>query len=381
MILTIVVFVAVLALLIFVHEIGHYTTAKIFKVKAEEFGFGLPPRLFGWTKKNGKRKFFWGNKEVEKLESEDTVWSINWLPLGGFVKIKGEDGENREADSFALQKAWKRTIILASGVFMNLVLAVVLLSAVLMIGAPQVIDNENQSAQDAKIQILQVLPDSPAALAGLKTGDVILKVDDFNPAETSQVADYVADKSDQTVNLTIDRYGEELSLSLIPKINADLGQAQMGVSLIKAGIVSYPWYEAIWRGLKWTISMTGMILVAFYQVIKNLIVGLPAGIEVAGPIGIAAITGQAARMGLVYVMQFAAMLSINLAIINILPFPALDGGRILFIIIEKIRRRPVSQKIESIIHAVGFTVLIGLMLFVTGRDIFNVSDLMKNLFG
>ncbi|PIR93985.1 RIP metalloprotease RseP [Candidatus Falkowbacteria bacterium CG10_big_fil_rev_8_21_14_0_10_39_11] len=373
MLLTIVVFVLMLGLLVFAHELGHYWTARKLGVKAEEFGFGLPPRMFGWKKVNGKRKIFWGNKDVDELKSEDTVWSINWLPLGGFVKIKGEDGENKENDSFAKQKPWKRIVILSAGVFMNFILSMVLLAIVFMLGAPQIVETERarETVVDPKIQILQVMPDSPAEAAGVKMGDVIVDINDQVFSTTEETSEYITTHRQDEIVLTVLRYGseEQEDLTITPTVDTE-GDQKIGVALIKSGIVKYPWYEAIWLGIKSTVLMTGAILIAFWTIIKNLFIGMPAGLEVSGPVGIAVMTGQAARMGLVYILQFTALLSINLAILNFLPFPALDGGRVLFVIIEKIRRKPMNQKIENVIHTIGFVFLIVLLLVVTGKDIF-----------
>lgn len=374
MITTIIVFFVILGVLVFVHEFGHYITAKLFKVDAQEFGFGLPPRICGWRKVNGKRKFFWGNKEVDEIESEDTIWSLNWLPIGGFVKIKGEDGENQESDSFATQKPWKRAIILSAGVTMNFVLAAVLLMFVFGLGAPQAIDGLEEGAvvSEPKIQIMQVVPESVAEENELAVGDVIVAINNQEIETVEQVQDLISQNQDQEILLTVNHFGETIEKNITPRYDEDLGRAALGVALIETGIVKYPWYLSIWLGIKSTVLMTGAILVAFYEIIRNLLVGLPAGVEVAGPVGIAVMTGQVARLGIVYVLQFAAVLSINLAIINILPFPALDGGRLLFIALEKIRRKPVDQKVERIIHATGLIILLGLILLVTGRDILNI---------
>jgi regulator of sigma E protease len=180
--------------------------------------------------------------------------------------------------------------------------------------------------------------------------------------------------------LTINHFGESQELALVPVYNEEAGASALGVQLVKTGLVSYPWYQSLWLGVKSTVLLTGQILSAFYNIIKNLLVGLPAGIEVSGPVGIAVMTGQAARLGLVYIIQFAAILSINLAIINFLPIPALDGGRVVFIGLEKIRRKPVSAKIENAIHTVGFALLLLLIVVVTSRDIFKFKDAFLNFF-
>lgn len=379
---TLIVFLFVLGVLVFVHELGHYLTARLFKVKAYEFGFGLPPRICGWRKINGKRQFFWGNKEAEKIESDDTIWSINWLPIGGFVKIKGENGEERSPDSFISQKPWKRVIIISAGVFMNILLAIVVLSVVFMIGSPQVVDDVDLRAElkDPKIQIYQVLKDSPADKGGLKVGDEIIKVDSVNMSSVEEIQQYISQKDNQEVIISISRFGEIQDIKIIPKYLEEVKSAAMGVSLVKTATVSYPWYLAIWYGIKSTFFMIVTIIIAFYTIIKNLLIGLPAGVEVSGPVGIAVMTGQVARLGFVYLLQFAAMLSINLAIINFLPFPALDGGRAIFIFIEMIRRKPISQKIEMGIHTVGFALLLILIVLVTGRDLFKFKELFFNFF-
>ncbi len=371
---TIIVFILVLSVLVFVHELGHYATARMFGVKAEEFGFGFPPRVFGWKKVNGKRKFFWGSGEHE---SEDTIWSLNWIPLGGFVKIKGEDGENKDPDSFAAKKPWKRSIILSAGVTMNIILAAICLMLVFTLGSPQVLSNVEEGAKvtDEKMQVMSLVADSPATEAGIELGDAIVALDGLSFNEITEVQDYVASKNGQSVEIEISRYGEPVRLSATPQVlpeNETGERAVLGVGIEKTGIVSYPWYKSIWLGMKATYNLFIQIIVAFGTIIKNAIVGQPVGVEVAGPVGIAVMTGKVARMGMNYALQFTALLSINLAIINFLPLPALDGGRVLFILIEKIRRKPVNQKVEQVVHTIGFALLMLLVLIVTGKDIINL---------
>jgi len=358
MLITLIVFIFILGLLVFVHELGHFVAARKNGVKVEEFGFGFPPRMFG-------------------VKRGDTIYSLNWIPLGGFVKIKGEAGENREdADSFAHKKIWQRALILASGVLMNFVLAAVLLSFGFMIGLPQAIDGENGYARirDAKIQIIQVLDGTPAKEAKIETGDTLLSIDGVKIEEISQMQDYVAGKIGVPVKMIFDRSGGEIEKEVTPVFLPETGRGSIGVGLLKSGIVSYPWYLSLWKGAEATASFTGNVIIAFYELIKNLIVAQKVSVDLSGPVGIAVLTGQVARMGFIYLLQFTAMLSINLAVINFLPFPALDGGRIIFLIIEKIRRRPVSQKIENLVHNIGFAMLMVLILLVTYRDVAKFSD-------
>lgn len=358
MLLTIIVFVLILGLLVFVHELGHFVAARKNGVKVEEFGFGFPPRIFG-------------------IKRGETIYSLNWIPLGGFVKIKGEAGENQEdEDSFAHKKIWQRALILASGVFMNFILAAVLLSVGFMIGLPQVINGENGSARirDAKVQIVQVLEGTPAAGAELKPGDAILSIDGQEILDVTAMQDYLGGKIDVPVKIVFERDNAQFEKEIKPVFLVETGRGGIGVGLLKSGIVSYPWYLALWKGAEAAVYFTGEVVVAFYELIKNLIVTQKVSVDLSGPVGIAVLTGEVARMGFVYLLQFTALLSVNLAVINFLPFPALDGGRILFLVIEKIRRKPVSQKIENLVHNVGFALLMLLILLVTFRDVMKFSN-------
>ncbi|MFA5358363.1 MAG: RIP metalloprotease RseP [Patescibacteria group bacterium] len=358
MIFTIIIFVAVLAILVLVHEIGHFITARKFGCAVEEFGIGFPPQAKKWkSKKTGIN------------------YSLNWIPLGGFVKIKGEDGENRqENDSFGSKKVWQRAIILSSGVLMNIVLAIVLLSIGFGIGLPSALPDDlsdlgRAHVKDAKIQIYAISDGSPAATAGLQSGDALVSIDGNSLNKLEDVQSYIAGKDGQEINLALQRGQEDVNVKVVPVFREEIGKAGIGVALARTGIVSYPWYLAPIKGAEATFSLFWAIVVAFYTLIKNLVTGIPVGADVAGPVGIAVMTGQVARMGFVYLLQFTALLSVNLAIINFLPLPALDGGRILFLIVEKIRRRPIRQEVEAVVHNIGFMLLIGLMIFVTFRDV------------
>lgn len=375
--LTVIVFIIILGLLIFVHELGHFLVALRNGIKAEEFGFGFPPRILGFVKddETGKYKLVPGHKHVE---SENTIYSINWIPLGGFVKIKGEDGiGDRDPDSFASRPAWTRTKVLAAGVIMNFIFAWVLISIALMIGAPEAIDDSVENISDTKIQISQVIPDSPADEMGLKVGDEILGM-----TSIAEVKNFVSGNGGGEIMLNIKRGKDTLELKGVPREEYPKEQGPLGVSLVKTAIISYPWYEAIWKGLVATYELIIFIIVTLCVLIRDLILGRSVAIDIAGPVGIAVLTHQVTTLGLVYILQFAAILSINLGIINGLPIPALDGGRILFIIIEKIKGSPVSQKVEQMFHTVGFTLLIALMLLVTFKDLmrFDIIGGIKGLF-
>jgi len=375
MIITIITFFAVLGLLVLVHEAGHFVTARRAGVKVDEFGLGLPPRIFGFYRdEKGKRKMV--GPKVKEVGS--TIWSLNWIPLGGFVKIKGEEGDERQdPDSFASKSVGTRIRIISAGVFMNIVLAIVLLTIILGVGSPQVIDEEIMSSQavvkNIEIRVLEVLEDSPASRAGFEIADTIVGVDGnkFNTIEELQV--YFDQKMGSEVSLEIKRKNEILNITAIPEIISKTEKAGLGVALIRTGYVSYPWYVAPIYGIRETFKMVGSIFVGFYMIIKNLIVSQELIGEVYGPVGIAGLVGDAVKLGFLYLVQFTAILSIIIAVINFLPFPALDGGRVLFLIIEGLRGKPINQKVEALVHNIGFALLMILVLIVTFRDIARIS--------
>jgi len=370
MFLTIITFLAVLSLIVFAHEFGHYWTARKIGVKAKEFGFGMPPRAVGWYKsKEGKWKKVIGGKEVD--DAADTIWSLNWLPLGGFVQLGEDDESSTDPDHFVNKKIWQKSVVLAAGVSMNIVLAMVLISIGFMIGLPQNLDNIGSRAQisNRKIQIVEILPDSPAANAELEIGDVIVSVDDNFFENHAELLAYLDAHVGEELAYDLKRRGEDLERKITPTAREDTGRAGIGVAIAETGIVSYPWYLSLFEGIKATIFLTWAIVIAFYEMLKGLIVGNGMSAEVAGPVGIAVLTGEVARMGIIYLLQFTALLSVNLAIINIFPFPALDGGRLLFLAIEKIKGSPVKRQVEGAIHYVGFALLMGLILLVTFKDV------------
>lgn len=353
--LTVIAFIIILALMIFVHELGHFVAAKRNGVKVEEFGFGFPPRI-------------WGIKKGE------TIYSMNWIPLGGFVKIYGEDGEDRSNHhSFSSKKIWRRAIILSAGVLMNFLLGALLLSFGFMYGLPNSID-DSAVAADAKVQISQIAPDSPAGLAGLKVGDQIIKLtgpsgEASNITKVYQVQNFISENKGKLVSVEIKRGKTQMSLALTPRENPPENEGAMGVNLARVSKISYPWYKALYEGFKQTFILIWVILSMFGYLIGQIFTGGSVAGDVAGPVGIYSITGQAAQMGFIYLLQLTAILSINLGLVNALPIPALDGGRLLFLLIEKIKGSPISQRFEKSLHTAGFVFLILLMLLISIKDI------------
>jgi len=385
MLLTIIIFIIVLSVLVFAHELGHFFTARRLGVRAEEFGFGFPPRAIGvYRNRLGQWKKVVGNQSVDSLnDSQDksiqpapgvTIYSLNWLPIGGFVKIKGENGEGKDdQESFAAKKIWQRILILSAGVIMNIILAWVLFSVGYMLGLPQTTDTVSKQARisESQVVVMEVSTDSPAARAGLQADDSILQFDHQIIGEDGSLPDLIAASANREVEILIRRGDQEKVLKIIPETK-DNGQISIGIGYFSAGLVQYPVLPAIWEGLKTTGWLLKEIVVAFVNLFADIFRGHNIGDQFAGPVGIANITGQAARLGFTFLLQFVALLSLNLAIINILPFPALDGGRIVFLLIEKIIGRPVRRDIEALIHNLGFLLLIALIIFITYKDIINL---------
>lgn len=352
--MTILILIVALGVLIFVHEAGHFFAAKKAGMKVEEFGFGFPPKIFG-------------------IKKGETTYSVNWIPFGGFVKILGEDGASSKPGSFTSKGILPRSLVLAAGVSMNILLAMVLLVFVNIGGLRIGLVDGPTEAADVRVQIIQVASDSPAMDAGLLTLDTIVGLNNgierVSVAEIQDVQKFIDSNRGREITMEILRGQEIVFKKMMPRVNPPPGEGATGITLIKTGVVSYPWYEAIWRGFYDGARMTAATAIGYAGIIKNLIVTGSAGVEISGPVGIAVLTGQATRTGFNYLLQFIAIISVNLAIINIVPFPALDGGRLLFLLIEKIKGSPVDRKIEGLINTVGFTALILLMVYITVRDV------------
>ncbi|MEK9183124.1 MAG: RIP metalloprotease RseP [Patescibacteria group bacterium] len=379
MLVTLIVFVAILALLVLAHEAGHFVAARKNGIQVDEFGFGLPPRIFGAHVSRSGWSWIWGGRELTDAEKQSgTVYSLNLIPLGGFVKIKGENGDMAdEPDSFGAKKIWQRAVVLVAGVSMNFILAAVLLGIGFIIGIPQSLDEVYRGAiiKDAKIEVMSVLSGSPAEKAGIAAGDEILKADDLDIQKVNDLQNYVSGKNGQSVKFIFQRGGEIIIKEIIPYQLKTTKRGGIGIALLESGIVSYPWYLAFIYGFfaagifAWEVARTLWFLLA------GLFQGQGSVAEsLSGPVGIAVLTGRVARLGFSHLMQFAAMLSINLAILNILPFPALDGGRVLFLIIEKLRGKPLHRKFEEWAHTAGFALLMILIIFVTYKDVIRFSS-------
>lgn len=355
---TVIIFILILGVLILVHELGHFITAIKLGIEVEEFAIGFPPRIFSW-KKNGIK------------------YSINWLPIGGFVKIKGESGEDKSnPHSFSVQPVWKKSIVVTAGVLMNFLLAAVLLSIIFFHGTNQVVEDDAQyvNATNKQILIVQVEPNSPAKQEGVHLSDEVVSIDGQVFATADEYIDYSRASEGKEMTLVVKRGDEEKTFNIKPEVleNSE-GVAVMGLTMYDTMIVKYGFFASIWQGFKTTFIMIGLVFAAFYDLIKTLVTSGELIADVSGPVGVAEKAGEFIQVGLMQTLQFMAILSINLGVINILPFPALDGGRLLFIIIEGIRRKPLNEKAENIINNIGFSLLILLIIAVTFKDIWTLG--------
>jgi regulator of sigma E protease len=346
MLLTIVAFILILGLLILAHELGHYVTARLAGVKVEEFGIGYPPRIFG-------------------IKRGETIYSLNWIPLGGFCRLLGEEDPS-EPRSLATKPAWVRLIVLGAGSFMNAILPIVLLTIAFMIP---------RDVQIGDVFIDEVALNSPAAEAGVEVGDRLLAV---NGQEVQNIGDVIYEihmtlGGDTTLSLE-NTAGVERTITVVPRWDPPEGEGAVGITMSMANIEvisqSYPFWEAV--------PKAGSTLWETFTLIRNEVASWfarGAAPEVAGPVGIFQLTGEASEAGPSYLVQFAAFLSLNLAFVNLFPIPGLDGGRIIFVLIEVARRgKRVAPRTEGLIHLAGFVLLIGLILVITVADIVRVAE-------
>jgi len=381
--MTFLIFIAVLAVLVLSHEFGHFIFAKKAGLCVEEFGFGFPPRLLGIQRINKRKRwrFIWAlrpEKESEEESEEGTVYSVNMIPLGGFVRIRGENGEEAEdKKSFGSRPLYIRALILVAGVFFNLLLAWPVLTAGFLIGTPASVDGGNISGgtlTEKGVMILEVQKDTPAEMSGLKEGDYLLRFtskenETLQVSDEKGVQDFIAKHAGTEITIDYLRGKKEFSAKAIPSVKPEAGKGNLGIAMERVGIMKLPFHLAVWEGLKSTIRLTVMISKALVAFFGDLVTERKMVAQLSGPVGIAGMVNSAAQTGFVFFLQLVAVLSIHLALINIIPFPALDGGRLLFLAIEFVRGKPISQKVSNIAHNIGFAMLILLMLIITYRDI------------
>jgi regulator of sigma E protease len=338
-----IIFIVALSVLVMVHEFGHFFAARKTGVKVEEFGLGLPPRIIG-----------------KKIKG--TIYSLNWLPIGGFCKLYGEDGDGKGGEAFNHKKPWQKLIIVLGGVIMNLVLAIAIFSVVYTIlGVPKETD---------QVKILEVTKNSPAEKAGLKEGDWVIKVGDKEVKKAEELTSEVAKYKGKSVDLVI---GENKKIVKVEvRENPPAGEGAIGVAISNTEMKKVPWYridEGIGAGFKEAYYWGKIIAEGVFKMIGGLFVGqVPK--DVSGPIGMYEATSSINKnQGLLAVIHFFGIVSVNLAIVNVLPFPALDGGRIIFVLYEMITKKKANQKVEAMVNNVGMLILLSLIVLITVGDV------------
>lgn len=361
--MSIILFIIILAALVFVHELGHFWAAKKSGVRVDEFGIGFPPRL--WSRRKG-----------------ETLYSINAIPFGGFVKIFGENGAEEgeipaeeKARLFTEKPRWVQAIILVAGVAMNVVFAWLLFSIGFMSGMTTGVSEANAKyVKDSHVIVLDALPGSPAEKGGLKEGDEILSFRAQGAGATTtastvkSIQDVARGGNGAPITFEVQRLADVKYVTVTPE-RAASGTYAIGISMDLVGKAMLPVHTAFWEGAKLTWYMFANIVSSMWNLIADALVGQADVSQLSGPVGIARLVGDAQELGFAYLLSFTAFISLNLAVLNLVPFPALDGGRLLFVAIEGVIRRRIPAKVTTILNVVGFGLLIMFMLFITYRDI------------
>ncbi len=328
--MTIIYAILIFCVLIFVHEFGHFITAKACGVKVNEFAIGMGPAFF-------------------KKQRGETLYALRIFPIGGYCAMEGEDEDSEHPRAFNNRPAWQRAIVLAAGSLMNLLTCVVLLIVIAFY------------AGQATTTLDKIEPGSPAEAAGLMTGDQIVQIDGEEISEWTDIVETIGTTKEKEAEVTILRDGQEMTLTVAPEYNKEQKRNMIGITPTSERHV----FGSVAAGVKNTGSMTVMM----YDTLRQLFTGGVSVKELSGPVGIVYAVNETAKSGVIYVIYLAALLSLNLAIINMLPLPALDGGRLLFLLIRKITGKRVTDEMEGRIHFIGIMLLFALMIYVTFNDV------------
>jgi len=358
---SIILFIVILGVLVFVHELGHFLVAKRAGIRVDEFAIGFPPRII--SRKVG-----------------ETVYSINLIPFGGYVKIYGEDMLDVPADDKSRQRSFVgknrgvQALVLVAGIVANIIFAWALISLTFMTGAPvSSTDYEGIALQDERIMVVSVFEASPAEIADIKAGDVVRFIADGagekRDLDIEGIQQFVASHEGKSITLGIERKGEAYEISVVPAKGVVGEEAGIGISMDEVGTLKLSFFSAFLEGAKRTYSFLMLTAQGLWDFLYRLVIFNADFSQISGPVGIATLVGEAQSLGLFYVLTFTAIISLNLAVINLVPFPALDGGRLLFVIIESVIRRSLPAKFLHWINAAGFILLLALLLFVTYKDI------------
>ncbi|MGB3922266.1 MAG: RIP metalloprotease RseP [Minisyncoccia bacterium] len=357
--MSILIFLIIVSALIIVHELGHFLVARKFGIRVDEFGLGFPPRA--------AKLFTWKN----------TPFTLNWLPFGGFVKIFGEnpnseEGDTTSSESFVSKNRAIQSAVLIAGVAGNFLFAWALFSLGFMTGIPA--PASDFQTENVRTLVTTVLPGSPAGDAGLRSGDAIISISRGETASglsPEEISLFIAQSEDPLV-FGIDRGGEISEKTVVPETGIIGERPAVGISMELIGTAKLPPPEALWQGLKTTSSLTLATASAIGSFIFEALGGKADLSGITGPVGIVGMVGDARELGFGYLLTFTALISINLAVINLLPFPALDGGRLLFVGIEALTRRSIPARVANVANSIGFALLIFLMVLITIQDVRNI---------
>ncbi len=359
--MSIIIFIVILLVLVVSHEFGHFIVAKKSGIRVDEFSFGFPPKLFG--KKVG-----------------ETTYNFNALPFGGYVKIFGENGADENIGdedkkrSFVYKPRYIQALVLVAGVVMNFLVAWLLLSVGYMSGLPSSasVAPKGTTISNQYLTVTSIVKGSPAEKSQMMVGDKIISLksgaDTTETPSAESVKYFVSKHSGEAITINLIRGNENKEISVTPSLNNEKVPA-IGIAMDYVGKLKLPVHKALWEGLKLTSNLSVGTAVGFFHLIKGAFAGTADMSSVTGPIGIVGVVGDAAKFGFVYLLSFTALISINLAVINLLPFPALDGGRLLFLLIEKIKGSRIKPEIANWVNTIGFGLLMILMVFITYHDI------------
>lgn len=351
--------IAILVLLIVVHELGHFIAAKLSGVSVQEFGVGYPPRAFTLGK------------------AGDTEYTLNWIPFGGFVRLFGDEGEEeRGRGSYVDSPRWKQAFILVAGVAMNAIAAWALFTIALHLGVPQIVESPREG-EAARVLVSEVIAGSPAEASGIAAGDEIVDIADARGVHVASVTpdsliSFVRARAGKPVVVSYKHQGIEKETTLVPAqgvLSGAAGQPALGVALALVANRSLPWGEAALSALRETARGFRVVAHDLGALASALLRGAPDISGVVGPVGIVSYVGEASQSGAGAVLELAALISINLAIINLIPIPALDGGRLFILGIESAFRRSAPRLAIQLLNALGVSLIIFLMVTVTYHDI------------
>ena len=361
MFLTAIAFIVIFSILVLIHEWGHFTAARRAGIKVEEFGLGLPPLA----------------KNIYK-DKKGTTYTLNWIPFGGFVRLYGEDSEDpkvlKDKKSFASKTIWQRTTVILAGVFMNFVLAWAIITIGFMVGMKPFLVTHEDVEKGIEAGLIETqdgiyVSKAPIEESAFLDGDMIINIEGIGYVESSELINVI--KPNETYNLTVIRGDKE---EVVIEVKTDQ-EGKFGIEISDQKIITnvnnitYPFYIAPIEAGKEVARLSVLTVKMFGNVIVSLVGKLTIPDGVAGPVGIAKMTHRFVQEGFMALMQFMALISISLGVINVMPFPALDGGRFLFIVFELITRRKPNAKWERIIHTTGFGLLMILIVVITWNDI------------